>query len=295
MDLRRLRHVVLLAKHASYLRASEEANLSPSALSRSIQSFEDECGLKLFDRRRGGVYATTIGEMVVRAAKPLLTGAENLQKELKSIKAEKIGHVGFGMGPLPASLILKELFVGATTSRRRISMHVSVEPPEVLLKHLADCAIEFVICSRGVVPRNEDFEIRTIGGYRVSLLARSGHPLVGRERVTNEDLSGFPLLGAGLQRWTANIFEYLGIEELIPDIACDNYHVLMETVLETDAVCLCSSSIIDRIRPASDLVELHYQQGRIGEREELVVVTLADRTLPPAAARVLAMIQQLID
>jgi DNA-binding transcriptional LysR family regulator len=52
MDLRRLRHVVILSKLQSYTRAAQELCITQSALSRSIQAIEKHAKVKLFDRDR---------------------------------------------------------------------------------------------------------------------------------------------------------------------------------------------------------------------------------------------------
>ena len=49
MDLRRLKHVVVLAKLLSYTKAAEELCITQSALSRSIQALEKQANVKLFD------------------------------------------------------------------------------------------------------------------------------------------------------------------------------------------------------------------------------------------------------
>ena len=55
MDLRILRHVVVLARQLSYTKAAEELGLSQSALSRSIQSIEQRTNYTKVLRRAGEI------------------------------------------------------------------------------------------------------------------------------------------------------------------------------------------------------------------------------------------------
>ena len=60
MDLRGLRHVVVLSRLLSYTKAARELHLTQSALSRSIQAIEKDAHVNLFDRDRGGVVAVAL-------------------------------------------------------------------------------------------------------------------------------------------------------------------------------------------------------------------------------------------
>ena len=55
VDIRSLRHAVVLAKHLNFTRAAEELGLSQSGLTRSLQTLEQDVNMRLFDRDRGSV------------------------------------------------------------------------------------------------------------------------------------------------------------------------------------------------------------------------------------------------
>ena len=50
MNLRQLAHLTALAEQGSFSRAAECLHLTQSALSRSLQTLEDELGARLIDR-----------------------------------------------------------------------------------------------------------------------------------------------------------------------------------------------------------------------------------------------------
>jgi hypothetical protein len=69
IETRHIAHVLALARHRNFSRAATEVCLTQSALSRSIQTLENQLGVRLFDRGRDGAEPTAFGELVVRRAR----------------------------------------------------------------------------------------------------------------------------------------------------------------------------------------------------------------------------------
>ncbi len=77
MDLRRIRHFVVLAETLNFRRAAERLHMAQPPLTVSIQKLETELGTRLFDRGPGGVSLTPAGQAVlVEARKLLFHGAQ---------------------------------------------------------------------------------------------------------------------------------------------------------------------------------------------------------------------------
>ncbi|RJF92759.1 LysR family transcriptional regulator [Noviherbaspirillum saxi] len=72
MDLRRIRHFVVLAETLNFRRAAERLHMAQPPLSVSIQKLEAELGTKLFVRAPNGVSLTPSGEAALAEARRLL-------------------------------------------------------------------------------------------------------------------------------------------------------------------------------------------------------------------------------
>lgn len=64
--LRLYRAILLVVREGSIRKAAENLTISPSALNRSIQAFEAEIGVKIFERVTNGVRLSSPGELLIR-------------------------------------------------------------------------------------------------------------------------------------------------------------------------------------------------------------------------------------
>src|SRR3954466_14453818 len=96
MEIRQLRHLVTVAKFASFGRAAESLNLTQPALSKSIRSLEKSLGVRLFERSAFGVRPTIYGEKLVEYAKMMLSLTSEAEAEIGAMQGARRGtlHVG---------------------------------------------------------------------------------------------------------------------------------------------------------------------------------------------------------
>ncbi|MCX6856802.1 MAG: LysR family transcriptional regulator, partial [Verrucomicrobia bacterium] len=73
-DLHALHLFHLVVKHRSFTRAAREAGLSPSALTRQMQTLEQRLGLDLINRTTRSVEVTEAGQFLAAEAARLIGG-----------------------------------------------------------------------------------------------------------------------------------------------------------------------------------------------------------------------------
>ena len=72
MEIRTLKYFVTVAKEASFTRAAEKIPITQPALTRAIQSLEEELGKKLFERGKYSLKLTDDGFRLLKRAKEIL-------------------------------------------------------------------------------------------------------------------------------------------------------------------------------------------------------------------------------
>ncbi|NCW86539.1 MAG: LysR family transcriptional regulator [Oxalobacteraceae bacterium] len=80
MNIKHLRHLLAIAETGSFSRAADRTYITQSALSRSIQSLEEELGGALIDRIGKKNELTPLGHEVVAQAQGLVLAAEELRR-----------------------------------------------------------------------------------------------------------------------------------------------------------------------------------------------------------------------
>lgn len=82
MDWDKLRIFYMVAKAGSFTHAGNSLNLSQSAVSRHISSFEEELGLSLFHRHARGLVLTEPGEMLYEASQDIFSRMMAIESHL---------------------------------------------------------------------------------------------------------------------------------------------------------------------------------------------------------------------
>jgi DNA-binding transcriptional LysR family regulator len=289
MDLRTLKHVVVLSKQLSYTKAARELCITQSALTRSIQAIEKHANTRLFDRDRSGVRLTTVGRAFVERASGLLREANELEKMLLRSAAAHVGEIAFGMGPLAAQALLPAVLSMAFQSRPELRTRVQVRNVAALLPALLQEEIEFFISPEELVPASAPVNRLFLDWFPLSLLARSTHPVFASTRSAKP--GQYPLLSAGqfkqIDRWPRYCQPYLsGPLHIIED-----YGVAARVTESTDAVWLCSTFAADTEIRAGQLKEIRPPSGQKTMRIAMMLYSLEKRTLSPGAMLLRDMIQ----
>lgn len=286
MDLVKLRHIIAIADTGSFSRAAEHQHITQPALSRSIASFEARYGVRLFDRGRGGVLPTPAGTFVIDQARGLLRGAGELERNLRLYEMGAAGSVSFGLGPLMASLILPRLSQSLLRSRPSLQVVTRVKPADELLADLFKGTTEMIIGNSWLVRETPGVISEPIGTMELAVIVRGSHPLAGRSGLSAADLEAYP--AARPVRLSADAEVSAGA------FICDNFHILRETVLETDCVWISSPAFVaDEVR--SGRLKILAVDGLNMNNNEICVISRPGRTKSPAALAVIEMVTRMLD
>src|SRR5262245_50357918 len=97
VTLRQLRVFASVARHHSFVRAAEELNLTPPAVSMQIKELEAQVGMALFDRSSRTVSLTTVGEYVLAHARRVLAAMRDAQDLVARFRGLQGGRLDVGM------------------------------------------------------------------------------------------------------------------------------------------------------------------------------------------------------
>ncbi|MFL6692876.1 MAG: LysR family transcriptional regulator [Ramlibacter sp.] len=178
MDIRALKCFILTAELGSITRASGELGIVQSALSRKIQTIEDELGATLFTRLPRGIQLTPAGRRFLDRARRIVREVEFARTDMQDGSDAVEGSVSLGLSPTLAPLLAPDTLLhvrqdfpgirlkiveGFTTSlldlllTGRLELAVLTNPPRTAMLQLQPAVSEEILVvtppgARGIQP-----------------------------------------------------------------------------------------------------------------------------------------------
>ena len=297
MDLRKLQHAATLATEGNFARAATRLHITQSALSQSIARLEAEAGFALFDRNRLGARPTRAGEAFLQRAEALLQHARGLAHEAALIRGCEIGEVGFGFGPVPASTLLLPVLTQLAREYPKLTAHVRVTDSEALLVDLIEERIEFFVASATALQHEPRITMRPLASFGIGFFVRAEHPLAKKRMVTMQDLLAWPLLSVHIAETDRLLAKRsLGLPpsaDWPPTLFCDDIHALRQLAMDSNGVLFAPDAAVIADCVSGVLVQLKPRDRRQGSSAKVSVITLANRSLSPAAAMLIDRLRTL--
>ncbi|HEY3498015.1 MAG TPA: LysR substrate-binding domain-containing protein [Polyangiaceae bacterium] len=107
--LRQLQYVVAVAEALSFRRAAERCHVSQPSLSAQLAQVEEALGVRLFERNRRRVLATSAGKELVERARRVLIEADDLAQAAQRVGDPLAGTLRVGVIPTISPYLLPSL------------------------------------------------------------------------------------------------------------------------------------------------------------------------------------------
>ncbi len=295
MNFSQMRHLLAVHQTGSFSRAAEQVHLTQPALSRSIQSLEEELGLPLIDRIGKRNEFTAFGEAVIARARRITFEAEEIRRTAQLLQGGVTGSIRIGMGAGPSALFMQRLLERMAHEHPMIHVDTWQGGADVLLKQLHDKELDALVLDTRVANPTEDLQVEQLPDVPAGFLCRKGHPLLDLPRVRIDDLCRYRVassrLSAEIGRLLIERYGPSAHPDKLVTMRSDSLPALLETVAHSDIVYLGIYALANQALVNGKLAELSMlpalnTSGRYG------IYTLAGRTQPPALEIVRSLIQQ---
>ncbi|WP_432738097.1 LysR substrate-binding domain-containing protein [Maridesulfovibrio sp. FT414] len=193
METRQLKYFVAVAEELHFGNAARRLHISQPPLSQQIMKFEDELGVRLFERNKRSVVLTAAGKVLLEDARRVLDSLERAESNLRAAVSGQGGRLRLGyIGPAletplaeiiaefkgrypGVDLVLREMFTNAQLEAVR-SGEIDVGVVRLFRHDVSDLVAE--------VFHRESY----------ALIAPSGHRFAERDSVDVSELAGEPLV-----------------------------------------------------------------------------------------------------
>lgn len=197
MTLNELRYIVAVARERHFGHAAEACFISQPTLSVAVKKLEQELGLSLFERRKGEVSVTPVGEQIVAQAQRVLEEASGIQQIARHGQDQLDGPLRLGAIYTIGPYLLPHLIPQLAERAPKMPLMIEENYTAVLSEKLKRGELDVILIS---LPFDEPgVETRALYEEPFVLLLPSSHPLNQKKRFEIDDLRNEDvlLLGAG--------------------------------------------------------------------------------------------------
>lgn len=288
--LRQLAAYVAVAKSAGFTAAAAQLHLSQSTLSRAVADLERVLGVRLLERDTRNVQLTAAGVETLRVAEQIVDAHRSGMKELRRYLLGESGVVAMATLPSVAAVLLPGLISAFRRERPEVSVRIMDGLERAVLGRVLSGDADFAVTTVGAA--SDRLEHRPLIRDRFRAVLPEGHPLAERDELTWEDLATEPFLAVGpessVRRLTDAAFAQAGAGAA-PAAEASNVATVGGLVAAGLGVSALPALVLPLLGP-----------GRVVHRElvapvverRLDVVVRARRTLPPAAAAFLDLLEE---
>ncbi|MEM1402161.1 MAG: LysR family transcriptional regulator [Pseudomonadota bacterium] len=235
MELSDITLVKTIIETGSLSEASQRLHQSQPTLSRKLSRLEKQLGATLFHRSPKGLVATPMGIFIAESTQSIDHQVNRIRRHVQQVTQLETGTLHIGVGPIIEMVMLPELLSRLWRDTGEIQITVISGDDEKLARAFERAEVDVMI---GPFPASE-WEAR--GMMAVSMIsdaivpvARADHPLFRAGDVSAETIQTYPI--AVPKTGTAED-EHIAPFTAPPKLRVDNYHLLKQVCLETDAIC----------------------------------------------------------
>lgn len=243
MTLVQLRHFIMLADSGSYAKASRLLHLTQPALTRSIQSLEEELGQPLFERLGRRIEITVFGNEVLDKARQLVSDADALKQSGRSMQTGLTGSVRIGLSSGPGAVLSVPLMLHMAQSHPKLHIELARGHTELLIGALRARRLDGALVDIRTLRPATDLLVSHKVEMKANFMVREGHPLLQLDRALQmRELREYPIASTPLSDEVARILIQQYGPVANPDdmvtLRCDDIQTLVEVARHSDAIVL---------------------------------------------------------
>lgn len=197
VSVRQLRSFILCAELGSFSDAAAAMHITQSALSLQIRQFEENLGLRVFDRTTRHVELSPGGRDLLPVARRVISDLDEMRTRASDLLSGRRGTLKLAVTPSLACSILP----GMLSSLRRQMPAVRVDLTEAvalpLVEHMEQGGSELALSVRPA--RDTAFHFESLQMDRLVAVLGSSHPVAKQRQITWKTLADIPYISITTQ------------------------------------------------------------------------------------------------
>ncbi|MBU2961435.1 LysR family transcriptional regulator [Citreicella sp. C3M06] len=174
----------------SIRKASEDLNITASALNRRIQRFEEDFGAQIFERLPRGMRLNPAGELVLQHFRAQQSDLRRVQGLVADLSGERRGHVSIACSQALAPYFLPEHIAAYRAKHPGVSFSVQIRDRDAAEQDLRSFESDLALVLEPV--HLVDFTVLSAVSQPIHAIMRADNPLAKRAELRLRDCLDHP-------------------------------------------------------------------------------------------------------
>jgi DNA-binding transcriptional LysR family regulator len=269
MEIRQLQHFLAVIETGNFHKAAARANITPQAISRSIQQLEKECGGRLLERKKGtrhGVGPTPFGLLLVPRAQKALTELRIFRDELENLMGTGWEMVRLGATPTATRSLLPDVIRSFRRHKPGVRVQVMHQVTHIVLDQLASGLYDIAICDEPEEGLDSRFSAETIYTDRNIFVARKDHPWASEGRLGLDRLTSaeWAIVGPFCRMWNElrDMYSAAGLAPPRHGVESNSVDLCLQQLLHGDYLSYLPARLVVAELRSGKLIELPVRQPK---------------------------------
>lgn len=190
MKLEQLRVFLAVAEHLHFTRAADSLYITQPAVSASIQTLEEEYGVKLFHRIGRHIELTDAGEMLQIEAQKILDQVELTAQGLRELNDLQRGGLKVGSSLTVGNYWLPHKISHFKQQYPGISIHCAIANAEEIVSGTVSGLFDLGLVTGEVkASLSQNLSVSMIGQDVVAIVVGQSHAWFGRDRISLAEIT----------------------------------------------------------------------------------------------------------
>ena len=274
-----------VVRAGSIRKASEDMNITASALNRRINKFEEEFGYEIFERLPRGVRLNPAGEMLMQHIRTQNSDFARLKSQVADLSGVRRGHVSIACSQALLPYFLPREIARYRSEHPGVTFSVNARDRVAAERELAEFASDLVLVFEPLTM--VDFEVIHASTQPIHVVMRADHPLAQDDQVRLGDALQFPHVAPSDKYAVRVLMDHavrrLSSSKMNPLIESDSYDFMRHYGTNEDLISF-QFPIGLSLTPETGLVSRPLSERDVAPGN-LFLGQLRGRTLPVASAR----------
>ena len=284
MDITKIESFLTLAKMKNFAKTADRLYISQPALSKRIQSLENELGVPLFNRMGKRTFLTVQGRAFRTFAEEIVASYYNAKEYIKQIETMKFGTLSFGATNFIGVYIIPKIIAMFHKKYPNIKINMIINLSKNILEMLHKNQLEFVFLSNYIIHDDEHYVINPYVKDDLKLIVGNKHRLFGQKSCSlfdvADDLYITKKSNSSQYRFLDSIFKKLDFD--FPNkLFISEQEAIKESVVNNIGVSIMSCRAVDREVRTNLISALDLEEASI--QREIQYVYFKNKLLTPAA------------